>query len=109
VASVIELEVAAGSADGQFTVRVVRSPAGGHSTAMMHLDAQQYLDARDDLETVVLASAATSRRICSPGEQRLRNVGQQLFEPLFSGPIYEAYRTSASAASIHHLQGRRPT
>ena len=98
MASIIELEVAAGAAAGQFTVRVVRSPAGGHSTETMHLDAEHYLDARDDLETVILASAATSRRIFSPGEQRLRDVGQQLFEALFSGPICEAYRTSASRA-----------
>jgi hypothetical protein len=98
VASVIELEVASGAADGQFTVRVVRSLAGGQSTTTMHLDASRYLDARDDLETVVLASAATSRRIFSPGEQRLRDVGQQLFEALFSGSVNEAYRASASRA-----------
>jgi hypothetical protein len=100
VASIIELEVAAGAADGQFTVRVVRSLAGGNATATMHLDARQYLDARDDLETVVLASAATSRRVFSPGEQRLRDVGQQLFEALFTGPVNEAYRASASAADV---------
>jgi CHAT domain-containing protein len=98
VASIIELEVAAGAAAGQFAVRVVRSASGGNSTATMQLDAQQYLNGRDDLETVVLASAATSRRIFSPGEQRLRDVGQQLFEALFSGPVNEAYRASASTA-----------
>ena len=98
MASIIELEVAAGAAAGQFTVRVVRSASGGNSTATMQLDAQQYLNGRDDLETVVLASAATSRRIFSPGEQRLRDIGQQLFEALFSGPVNEAYRASASTA-----------
>ncbi|MGE5697014.1 MAG: CHAT domain-containing protein [Candidatus Sericytochromatia bacterium] len=98
MASVFELEVTAGAAEGQFTVRVVRSIAGVASTATMHLDTTSYVSARDDLETVVLASAATSRRILTPGEQRLRGVGQQLFEALFSGPVYEAYRASVSAA-----------
>lgn len=96
--SVIELVVTAGEAEGQFTVRAVRSAAGGRSTATMQLDAKTFLATRDDLETVVLASTATGRRILSPGEQRLRDVGQRLFEALFSGPVYDAYRATAAAA-----------
>lgn len=46
----------------------------------------------------MLASTATGRRILSPGEQRLRDVGQRLFEALFSGPVYDAYRATAAAA-----------
>ncbi|MET0454931.1 MAG: CHAT domain-containing protein [Mycobacterium sp.] len=99
MASVIELQVTAAPGDGEFTVRVVRSVAGGDSTATMQLDPKYYVDSRDDLETAVLASAVTSRRILSPGEQRLRIVGQQLFDALFSGPVGEAYRASADAAS----------
>ena len=98
MASVIELEVAAGPAAGQFTVRVVRPADDGEPTATMQLDAGTYLGALDDLETVVLASAAAGRRILSPGEQRLRDVGRQLFDALFSGPVHEAYRASVSAA-----------
>ena len=98
MASVIELEVAAGPAAGQFTVRVVRPAVDGEPTATMQLDAGTYLSALDDLEMVVLASAATGRRVLSPGEQRLRDVGRQLFDALFSGPVHEAYRASVSAA-----------
>jgi CHAT domain len=98
VANIIELEVTAGAAEGQYAVRVVRSIAGEASTATMNLDAKAYLGARDDLENVVLASAAASRRTLSPGEQRLRDVGQQLFEALFCGPVQATYRASARAA-----------
>jgi CHAT domain len=98
VANIIELEVTAGVAEGQYAVRVVRSVAGGESTATMNLDAKAYLGARDDLENVVLASAAASRRTLSAGEQRLRDVGQQLFEALFCGPVQATYRASARAA-----------
>jgi hypothetical protein len=66
-------------ADSGVTTRTVASPA--------------------DLETAVLASAVTGRRILSPGEQRLRTVGQQLFDSLFSGPVGEAYRTSVDSAT----------
>ena len=86
MASTIELEVIAGTADGQFIVRVVRPVGEGESTTTMQLDAKAYLGALDDLETVVLASAAAGRRVLSPGEQRLRDVGRQLFDALFPGP-----------------------
>ena len=98
MASIIELEVAAGPADGQFTVRVVRPACDGEPTATMQLDAGAYLSALNDLEMIVLASASAGRRILSPGEQRLQDVGRQLFDALFSGPVHEAYRASVSAA-----------
>ena len=98
MASIIELEVAAGPADGQFTVRVVRPACDGEPTATMQLDAGAYLSALNDLEMIVLASASAGRRILSAGEQRLRDVGRQLFDALFSGPVHEAYRASVSAA-----------
>jgi hypothetical protein len=98
MASIIELEVAAGPADGQFIVRVVRPAGDGEPTATMQLDAGAYLAALNDLEMIVLASASAGRRILSPGEQRLRDVGRQLFDALFSGPVHEAYRASVSAA-----------
>ncbi len=98
MASVIELEVTAAPVEGQFTVRVVRSASGQDSTSTMQLDPRTYVDARDDLETAVLASAVTGRRVLSPGEQRLRTVGQQLFDALFTGPVGEAYRASTTSA-----------
>lgn len=98
MANIIEVEVSAGAAEGQYAVRVVRSVAGEESMATMNLDAKAYLGARDELENVVLASAASSRRTLSAGEQRLRDVGQQLFEALFCGPVQATYRASARAA-----------
>jgi hypothetical protein len=98
MASVIELEVTAAPAKGQFNVRVVRAASGQDSTSTMQLDPSTYVDARDDLETAVLASAVTGRRVLSPGEQRLRTVGQQLFDALFTGLVGEAYRASATSA-----------
>ena len=102
--SVIELDVTSAPTAGHFVVRVVRSASGAGSTATMQLDPQTYVDSRDDLETAVLASAVTGRRILSPSEQRLRTVGQQLFDALFSGPVGEAYRASVDSASA---QGER--
>ena len=97
MASTIELEVTTGAAEGQFVVRVLQA-AGGESTATMLLDTKAFLDARNDLENEVLASAVAGRRVLSSGEQRLRDVGQQLFGALFSGPIHATYRASSLAA-----------
>ncbi|WP_029117292.1 CHAT domain-containing protein [Mycobacterium sp. URHB0044] len=99
MASVIELEVTAAPVEGQFVVRVVRSASGEGSTGTMQLDPQTYVASRDALETAVLASAVTNRRVLSPGERQLRTVGQELFDALFSGPVGEAYRSSATSAN----------
>lgn len=98
MASVIEVEVAAGAVTGEFTVRVVRSEAGAGATATSTLDTTAYHQVRDDLENAVLASAAASRRVFAPGEQRLRDIGRQLFEALFRGAVRDAYRASTTAA-----------
>jgi hypothetical protein len=100
MASVIELEVTAAAAEGSYTVRVVRPASDEHATMTMQLDAQAFITSRDDLETAVLASAVAGRRILSPGEQRLRTVGTELFDALFSGPVGETYRASANAANL---------
>jgi hypothetical protein len=100
MASVIELEVTAAAAEGSYTVRVVRPASDEHATTTMQLDTGAFITSRDDLETAVLASAVAGRRILSPGEQRLRTVGTELFDALFSGPVGDAYRTSANAANL---------
>ena len=92
--SVIELEVTAAAAEGSYTVRVLRPASGEQATTTMQLDAKAFITSRDDLETAVLASAVAGRRILSPGERRLRTVGQELFDALFSGPVGDAYRAS---------------
>ncbi|WP_319457603.1 MULTISPECIES: CHAT domain-containing protein [unclassified Mycobacterium] len=100
MASIIELEVTAAAAEGSYTVRVVRPASDEHATTTMQLDAGAFITSRDDLETAVLASAVAGRRILSPGEQRLRTVGTELFDALFSGPVGETYRASANAANL---------
>jgi len=100
MASVIELEVTAAAAEGSYTVRVVRPASDEHATTTMQLDARAFITSRDDLETAVLASAVAGRRILSPGEQRLRTVGTELFDALFSGPVGETYRASVNAANL---------
>ncbi|BDX29898.1 hypothetical protein TUM20985_04450 [Mycobacterium antarcticum] len=102
MASVIELEIISTPTAGQFAVRVVRSDSGAGSTSTMQLDPKAYVDSRDDLETAVLASAVSGRRLLSPGEQRLRTVGQQLFDALFSGAVGEAYRASVDSANARN-------
>lgn len=94
MATVIELEVTAAAAEGSYTVRVVRPASSEQATTTMQLDAKAFITSRDDLETAVLASAVAGRRILSPGERRLRTVGQELFDALFSGPVGDAYRAS---------------
>ena len=64
----------------------------------MQLDVEGLLRERDALETTVLASAVAGRRIIPAHEQRLRRVGQHLFEALFSGSVLGTYRASLAIA-----------
>src|ERR1700722_15112938 len=93
----IELEVGAGSTLGQYVVRVVRAVAGGEPEGVLHLDVDELLSRRDLLEKTVLASAV-ARRFVSAEEEPVRKVGQQLFDALFSGPVYGTYRASMGMA-----------
>ena len=52
---------------------------------------------RDLLEATVLASAV-ARRSVPVAEQPVRQVGRQLFEALFTGPVYGMYRASMGVA-----------
>ncbi|WP_197514578.1 hypothetical protein, partial [Mycobacterium sp. E342] len=94
----IELEIGAGSGPGEFVTRVVDAPSGGEPSAVTQLDIDELLRRRDALETTVLASAVAGRRIVSGHEERLREVGRQLFETLFSGPVLGSYRASLGVA-----------
>jgi Probable lipoprotein LpqN/CHAT domain len=94
----IKLEVGAGSARGEFMARVVDAPSGGEPSAIFQLDVDALLRGRDALENTVLASGAAGRRIVPAHEQQLRQVGQQLFEALFSGHVLGTYRASLGAA-----------
>ncbi|MCX2931191.1 CHAT domain-containing protein [Mycobacterium sp. CVI_P3] len=104
MSSDIELEIGAGPSPDEFTIRVVRAVSGGEQSANTRLDVDGILRGRDALESTVLASAVAGRRIASAGERQLQQVGRQLFEALFSGPVYGAYRASLGAAQ---QQGER--
>jgi hypothetical protein len=96
--SQLELEVTPGATADEFAVRVIRAVAGGRPAGTMRLDTESLLAACVGLEDTVLASAVSARRTLSPGEERLRKVGQQLFDALFCGDVEEAYRSSSSVA-----------
>ncbi|BCW50448.1 CHAT domain-containing protein [Arthrobacter sp. StoSoilB13] len=94
----IELEIDTGSARGEYTVHVVRAPAGGHASGMFTLDVEGILDRLPQLEATVLASAVAARRTMPVAEMAVREVGQQLFQALFTREVYGTYRASLGAA-----------
>ena len=93
----IELEIGAGARPGCYEVRVVRSAGGGEPSGRFIVDIAEILARRRELETAVLASSASVRQKVTSVEQPVREVGQRLFEALFNGPVYGAYRASLGA------------
>ncbi|WP_157878309.1 CHAT domain-containing protein [Streptomyces torulosus] len=81
----------------QYEVRVLKSAAGGEPRARLRLDVDELLAQRPDLENVVLSSVAESDPVPEL-EQALQNVGRQLFDALFAGPVAGAYRASRGVA-----------
>jgi hypothetical protein len=94
----LEVEVVAAATADDYEVRVVHSASGWRPTGSMHLDTAALLTASEMLEDTVLASTVTARRTVAFGEQRLRDVGEKLFDALFSDDVEDAYRSSASVA-----------
>jgi tetratricopeptide (TPR) repeat protein len=94
----IELEIDSGSARGEYAVHVVRAPAGGHASGTFTLDVDGILERLPQLEATVLASAVAARRTMPVAELAVREVGQQLFQALFTREVYGTYRASLGAA-----------
>lgn len=94
----IELELAPGSARGEYSVRVVQAPAGGNASGIFRLDVDRILERRGELEATVLASAVAARRTTPVAELPVRGVGQELFQALFTREVYGTYRASLGAA-----------
>ncbi len=82
---------------------MVRAAAGGEPVSTLELDVAEVLGRRELLEATLLASAV-ARRSGAAAERPVREVGQQLFEALFTGPVYGMYRASLGAAQ---QQGKR--
>ena len=99
----IELEIA-GSEAGNYAVRVIRAAAGGEPVGTLDLDVEDVLSRRQLLESTVLASAVPRRSSVPAAEQPVREVGRQLFQALFTGPVYGTYRASLGVAQE---RGRR--
>jgi parallel beta-helix repeat protein len=99
----IELEIGAGAVADTYVVRVVRAAAGGEPESTLQLDVDELLSRRDLMEATLLASAVP-RRSVPAAEQPVREVGQQLFQAVFTGPVNGMYRASLMVA---HQQGRR--
>jgi tetratricopeptide (TPR) repeat protein len=99
----IELEIGPGSAVGSFTVRVIRSAAGGEPSRSFVLDVAELLSQRDLLEATILSSAVTHRSV-PVAEEPVRRVGSQLFDAVFAGPVGGMYRASLGVAQ---QRGRR--
>ncbi|MFJ4029382.1 CHAT domain-containing protein [Paenarthrobacter sp. NPDC089989] len=94
----IELEIVTGSARGEYAVHVVRAPAGGHASGTFTLDVDSIQDRLPQLEATVLASAVAARRTLPVAEVAVREVGQELFQALFTREVYGTYRASLGAA-----------
>ncbi|MFF8407487.1 CHAT domain-containing protein [Streptomyces sp. NPDC015684] len=97
MATDLELEIS-GTHTGEYEVRVVHAAAGGEPHAALLLDVDRLLDRRPSLEATVLASSVQARRAVAAAEEPVRQVGQQLFEALFAGPVYGTYRASSGVA-----------
>lgn len=83
---------------GAYQVEVLHSEGAGRPRGQLDLDPEAILSRRTELENAVLASSVQSRRIVPAAEEPLQMVGQQLFEALFTGQVYGAYRASLGAA-----------
>ncbi|MFE1442191.1 CHAT domain-containing protein [Streptomyces sp. NPDC058739] len=83
---------------GEYEVRVVRSAAGGEAQGPLSLDVEELLGRRSTLQDQLLASAAAPRRIVPANEQDVQQVGRQLFDALFDGPVSGTYRASLGVA-----------
>jgi tetratricopeptide (TPR) repeat protein len=94
----IEIEIGTAEEPGAFKVQVLHSVGGGMPRGRLVLDVDGVLGQRDDLERTVLASAVLRRGVASAAERPVREVGRQLFEALFTGPVYGTYRASLGAA-----------
>jgi len=106
-ANTIELEVGAGSRADNYVVRVISAPSGGGPgpQGSLQLDVKEILARREQLEMTILSSAASGRsapgRRAAADEGPVREVGQQLFQALFAGPLYRIYRASLEIAQQH--------
>ena len=95
----MELEIGPGPDPGSFVVRVLQSVGGGEPSETFHLDLDDLLSRRPQLEANVLLSSVAARRVMSDSEASIQDVGRRLFESAFTGSVAGAYRTSMAVAT----------
>jgi len=96
--SVLELDVSRTNVPGVYKVQVIESPAG-EASATVPMDPSGVIDSLGDFQQTVLASSVSSRKFLSRSEERVRSVGQGLFDALFAQqPLAELYRASRAVA-----------
>ncbi|GAA1954795.1 CHAT domain-containing protein [Microbacterium deminutum] len=103
MSAVIELELGAGPTPGTFSVHVLKSIAGGEPSATISLDIDDVLDSLPQIESSILASSVSARRVMSIRESAVQSIGVRLFDAVFTGRIGEVYRASSAVASERGL------
>ncbi|SFS14288.1 CHAT domain-containing protein [Microbacterium sp. cf046] len=101
--TVIELEIGAGPSSGSYAVHVVRSLAGGEPSSVIELDVDAMIAGLPQLESSILASSVSARRVMTTGESAIQTIGVRLFDTVFAGKVGEAYRASAAVAAERGL------
>jgi hypothetical protein len=95
---VMEVAIGLAAAPGAYAVQVLSSPAGEAAEKVV-LDVEDLLARLRHLQDAVLASSVSSRRIVPESEQRLRQVGVDLFAALLgAGEVAGRYRATAALA-----------
>ena len=103
MSAVIELELGAGPTPGTYSVHVVKSIAGGEPSATISLDIDDVLDSLPQIESSILASSVSARRVMSMRESAVQSIGVRLFDAVFTGRIGEVYRASSAVAAERGL------
>ncbi|GAA1978017.1 CHAT domain-containing protein [Microbacterium pumilum] len=103
MSAVIELELGAGPTPGTYSVHVVKSIAGGEPSATISLDIDDVLDSLPQIESSILASSVSARRVMSIRESAVQSIGVRLFDAVFTGRIGEVYRASSAVAAERGL------
>jgi hypothetical protein len=96
---VMELAIDPGQEPGTYTVRVLRSLSSDQPADSITLDVGALIASLPRLESSVLASSVSTRRVMTERETAIQSVGTSLFGAVFSGSIGSAYRASVAVAS----------
>lgn len=99
VNEVMELAIDPGQEPGTYTVRVLRSLSSDQPADSITLDVGALVASLPQLESSVLASSVSARRVMTERETAIQAVGTTLFGAVFSESVGSAYRASVAVAS----------